>query len=580
LSSVAPKTERRRRILTRAAPLVVLASLAFAVGAAVAGGPDAPEAQRFLAAWERGDIDAMHDELTPEAQSEFPPEEFQRIYADAAETATVASLSTGEVSERDGAAVAQVDFDTYAFGKLGGELSLPISDDEIAWTPNLVYPGLGPDERLSRRTRAPARAPILAADRSPLAEGPAAARTVGTAAVAVAGSVSTPTRAQAKQLALRGFPPGSLTGTSGLELAWNDRLSGQPGGQLVAATAAQETEIGGGRLLATSEPVPGEAVRTTIDPVLQESAVSALGGLFGGVAVLDAKQGDVLALSGIAYSSPQPPGSTFKVITTTGALDAGIVSLSDEFPVETSNSLIGREIANSHDSACGGTFAQSFANSCNTVFAPLGAELGGPELVETAELFGFNQTPQIFDPQASAAVDPPPSTIPADLSESVETGESAIGQGQVLATPLEMATVSQTIANAGVRLPTAIARAEELQPAGEPVEVTSKATAATVRDLMIGVVNGGTGVAAALPGIEVAGKTGTAELGPTALAAGDELGPGEEAPQELDAWFTAFAPANDPKLAVAVLVVDSAGDGGEIAAPIARQVLATGLGVE
>ncbi len=108
--------------------------------------------------------------------------------------------------------------------------------------------------------------------------------------------------------------------------------------------------------------------------------------------------------------------------------------------------------------------------------------------------------------------------------------------------------------------------------------MTSKETAATVRDLMIGVVNEGTGVAAALPGIEVAGKTGTAELGPTALSAGDEVG--AEAPQELDAWFTSFAPANDPQLAVAVLVVDSAGDGGEIAAPIARQVLATGLGVE
>jgi cell division protein FtsI/penicillin-binding protein 2 len=176
--------------------------------------------------------------------------------------------------------------------------------------------------------------------------------------------------------------------------------------------------------------------------------------------------------------------------------------------------------------------------------------------------------------------DPPPSTIPAGTTESVETGESAIGQGRVLATPLEMATVSQTIANGGIRMPTPIARNKALQPEGGPVEVTSKKTAATVRDLMVGVVNEGTGVAAALPGIEVAGKTGTAELGPTALSSGDEVVPGAEPLQELDAWFTAFAPADDPKLAVAVLVVDSAGDGGEIAAPIARQVLASGLGVE
>ena len=87
--------------------------------------------------------------------------------------------------------------------------------------------------------------------------------------------------------------------------------------------------------------------------------------------------------------------------------------------------------------------------------------------------------------------------------------------------------------------------------------MTSPETAATVRRLMIEVVNTGHGVAAALPGVQVAGKTGTAELGPAALEAGDELEPGEEPPQELDAWFTAFAPAGDPKLAVAVMIVDS-----------------------
>ena len=150
----------------------------------------------------------------------------------------------------------------------------------------------------------------------------------------------------------------------------------------------------------------------------------------------------------------------------------------------------------------------------------------------------------------------------------------------MLATPLQMARASQTIANGGTRMPTPIARNPELQPDAKPVEVTSKETAATLRDLMIGVVNEGTGVAAALPGIQVAGKTGTAELGPSALEPGQELGPGEEPPQELDAWFTAFAPAAEPKLAVAVMIVDSDGDGGEVAAPIARQVLATGLGVE
>jgi cell division protein FtsI/penicillin-binding protein 2 len=100
-----------------------------------------------------------------------------------------------------------------------------------------------------------------------------------------------------------------------------------------------------------------------------------------------------------------------------------------------------------------------------------------------------------------------------------------------------------------------------------------------MRELMIGVVTEGTGVAAALPGVQVAGKTGTAELGTAALEPGQELEPGEEPPQETDAWFIAFAPAADPKLAVAVMIVDSDGDGGTVAAPIAREVLAAGLGV-
>ena len=569
--------ERRRRIATRTIPAVLLASSAFIGGVVVAADPAAPAAKRFLDAWERGDLAAMYDEVTPEARADYPLDSFERAYRDAAATATIDELTAGEVVERDGAATSPISFDTHAFGDLEGELELPLDDDAIAWEPHHVYPGLIAGEQLLRRTRAPRRAPILAADRSPLAQGPAAARTVGTAAAAIVGEVGEPTGAQAEELTRRGFPPGTPTGTSGLELAWNERLAGLAGGQLLAVSGAAQSEVGGGRPLATSDPVAGKAVRTTIDPALQEAAVSALGSLYGGVAAIDARDGSVLALSGLAYSAPQPPGSTFKVITTVGALDAGIVAPGDEFPVEISNSEIGREIANSHDAPCGGTFTESFASSCNTVFAPLGAELGGEALVEVAESFGFNSPPSLFGRQAAAAVAPPPSTIPEQLASSVEVGESAIGQGQVLATPLQMASVAQTIANGGTREPTAIVRTAELRPDAEPVEVTSEQTAATVRDLMVAVVDSGTGVAAAIPGIQVAGKTGTAELGPEALEPGVELEPGEEPPQELDAWFTAFAPAGDPQLAVAVMVVDSEGDGGEVAAPIARQVLEAGL---
>jgi len=566
-------------MLTRAVPIVVVAVVAFVAGVVVASGPFAPAAQRFLDAWESGDTEGMYAELTPDSQDEYSLERFTRAYEDAATTATITSVAAGEIREDGDSAVAPVTFQTNIFGSPSGDLTLPIVDDKVDWTPSMVYPGLGPDERLSRRTRAPRRAAILASNRSPLSQGPAAARTVGSAALAVVGEVGSPSRAQERELSAQGFPPGTLTGTTGLELAFNERLSGRPGGQLLAVSAAEESQVDAGRVLADSDPVPGKAVRTNINPDVQDSAVAALGSTYGGAAVLDAKTGAVLGLAGLAYSAPQPPGSTFKIITATGALDAGIVKTSDEFPVESSNSEIGREIPNAHDELCGGTFARSFADSCNTVFAPLGAKLGGQKLVDTAELYGFNSPPTLFDPATTEVVDPPESTIPTDLSESVETGESAIGQGQVLATPLEMAAVSQTIANKGTRLPNAIARTPELAPPDDPVEVTSPETAATVKELMLGVVNDGTGVAAQLPGIQVAGKTGTAELGPAALEPGQELGPGEDAPQETDAWFTAFAPADDPKLAVAVMVVNSDGDGGTVAAPIVRQIMADYFGV-
>jgi penicillin-binding protein A len=577
LSPISPAAARRRRIITRVVPIVALAGVAFVAGAVVAAGDSAPGAHEFLDAWEEDDVEAMYAELTPAAQDAYSMPAFRRAYDDAVTSATITSIDVTATHEVDAGLAADVSLQTNAFGTLTGQLTLPVDDGKVDWGPQLVYPGLGDGERLSRRTRAPQRAAILAADRTSLAKGPASARSVSTAALAVAGEVGTPEKQEAEEIAAEGFPPGSLTGISGLELAFNDRLDGQPGGQLLAVSAKEENQIGGGTVLASSQPVPGKPVRTNIDPDLQTAAVTALGATYGGVAVLDARTGSVLALAGLAYSAPQPPGSTFKIITATGALDAGIVKVSDTFPVESSNSDIGREVANAHDELCGGTFSESFAESCNTVFAPLGARLGGDKLVATAEAYGFNSPPTLFNDAATKAIDPPMSTIPTDLDDNkVEVGVSAIGQGEVQATPLEMAAVAQTVANEGTRLPNSVAREPQLQSDVGPVDVTSKKTADTLRQLMIGVVEHGTGIAAQLPGIQVAGKTGTAELGPKPGAPAPA--PGEQPEQATDAWFTCFAPASDPKIAVAVMVVNSDGDGGTVAAPIARQVLASYFG--
>jgi penicillin-binding protein A len=523
----------------------------------------------------------MYGEISPEAAGRYPLAEFRDDYDKAQRTATVMRVDTGEPSESEAAghqvAVLPVTFATHAFGQVIGHLVLPLSGSDVDWSPKLVFPGLRRTDALVRRPQVPQRAPILARDGTPLAEGPAIARSspLGSAGLSVAGEVSSPSREQNRQQMMLGFPPAAPTGTSGLELAFNQRLAGQPGGQLVAVPSGGG-DASGGRLLASTKAVPGKAVHTTIDADLQRTAVAALGSQYGGVAVLDATDGSVLALAGIAFSGPQPPGSTFKVITTTAALEAGLVKLSDQFPIQTSSVVDGREVANAHNEACGGSFVQAFAESCNSVFVPLGPKIGSQHLVGTAERYGFNSPPSLYDPAALRAVDPPQSTIPMSIPSDLDLGVSAIGQGQVLATPLEMASVAQTIADGGVRSPTAIVRDRSLRPTAKPTRVTSEQVAATLRSLMIGVVTSGTGIAAALPGVQVAGKTGTAELGPEALAPGQSE---EDAAQKLDAWFTAFAPANEPKLAAAAMVVNANGDGGTVAAPIVREVLAAGLGV-
>ena len=576
------QAQRRRRLLTRALPVAAICVASFIAGVAVgASSPGREAAQRFADAWVAQDFAAMHAELSDDAAAKYPEGEFTSAYEEAAVTSTLDTIDVGDASGPEAGSGGDVvsvpvTVTTHAYGDVQSQLELPLDGDSIAWEPSLVFPGLQPGERLDRREDVPERAKILARNGTPLAEGPPAARTspLGAAALAVAGQVGPAKKVASRELTSLGFPDGSLTGTSGLEEAFNLRLAGQPGGELLAAKG----EDGDGRVLARGEPVPGEPLKTTIDPALQESAATALGGLFGGVAVVDADDGAVRALAGLAYSAPQPPGSTFKIITTTAALEEEAVSLDETFPVETSNTDIGREISNAHDSPCGGTFVESFAESCNTVFAPLGVEVGGEKLVETAEDFGFNSAPALMSPEGLEAINPPESSIPPELDSDVAVGESAIGQGEVLATPLEMASMAQTIAAGGVRSPTPLVTDPGLAPADEQVNVTSEEIAGTVTDLMLEVVRSGTGVAGAVPGIEVAGKTGTAELGPDTPSEGEAPpAEGEEPEQKLDAWFSAFAPAGSPELAIGVMVVDSEGDGGEVAAPIASQVLASKL---
>ncbi len=578
MKRLSPEVERRRRLLTRTLPLTILAVVAFILGASAGtpgGSPEKGAAKRFAEAWARHEFAAMYKELNPASQRAVGVADFAKAYREAEGVATLRSLepsSPREATEAAGVRSVAVPMiaNTVAFGPIDADVDLPFAEGGIAWNRSLLFPGLRPGEHLENRIELAPRAPILAADGTPLAEGPADARShpIGSAAIDVTGEVGTPEAAALPALQRQGFAPYTPVGVNGLEKAFNGRLSGKPGGSLLAVAGRRGTP----RVLAQAPPKAGAPVKTTIDPHLQTAAVSALGSRVGGMAVLDARNGDVLALAGEAFSAPQPPGSNFKIITTTAALERGVVSLGKEFPVANGVNVGGRFINNANGEYCGGTFRQAFAESCNADFVPLGPKIGNEALVGTAERFGFNSAPTLYAPRIVREVDPPKSSIPKEIGNELDLAVSAIGQGEVLATPLEMASVAQTIANGGVREPTAIVSEKKLRPDAKPVRVMSKKTAGELTDLMVGVVREGTGTAAAIPQGQVAGKTGTAELGPKP---GQQNSPNPV--QFKDAWFSAFAPVGKPRLAIGVLFIDAEAAGGEVAAPAAATVLSAGL---
>jgi cell division protein FtsI/penicillin-binding protein 2 len=551
-------SERRRRITHRALPtiggLAVVSLLAGALVGANTRTAGELAVRDFASAWERGDTKAMHRLLSDSARRRHPLERFRSAYRQAAATATVTALETGDPDEgRDDTVTVPVVVDTHIFGSLRGELRVAVSGDSVDWEPHLAFPELRRGERLTRTSAVPTRATLLSREGKVLAQGAAPSRTSPLVGIAdsIAGRME-PHEASEEQTALyaRGFPRDWPVGQTGLEEVFEKRLRGRPGGELVA----------GERVLARARAEAAPPLRTTIDTRLQEAAVVGLAGRLGGVAALDPRNGEVRALAGIAFSAPQPPGSTFKIVTTTAALERGLVKPTTEFPVETSALIDGVELENANGESCGGTFRNSFAHSCNSVFAPLGLEVTAEGLVDAAERYGWN-APATIPGEA-------PSRLPvaADIETPLEVASTAIGQFETLATPLQMASVAQTIAMRGVRFPPTLS--SERRSTG--VRVTSRRVARTIGSLMEDVVEYGTGRAAALPGVRVAGKTGTAELEDTRDPETGETLPPD--PTNTDAWFAAYAPAGRPRIAVAVMLV-RAGAGGDTAAPAARVVL-------
>jgi penicillin-binding protein A len=278
-----------------------------------------------------------------------------------------------------------------------------------------------------------------------------------------------------------------------------------------------------------------------------------------------------------AWREIYPPGSTFKTITAATALADGI-DVKKNFPQlkELPLPLTNISLENFGGERCGGSLEESFVESCNTTFGQVGLDLGN-RLPIGAQRFGIGTKPppSDLDPSIVASIGQKAGTFKTDKPRFAQ---AAIGQGPVAVTPLQMALVAEAVATGGVMYqPHVVQKIEgpngavvRQVPTKEWKQAMDPATAATLKQYMIQVVQRGTGTAAQIPGIEVAGKTGTAETGTD---------------QPPHAWFIALAPAEAPRYAVAVLVehggssgTDDAATGGRVAAPVAAQVLKALLG--
>lgn len=561
----------RRRVAGGAVLALVLAGGAFVL---LGGGTNGrvTVAQEYARAFAAQDSATLYRLLGDDARERVTRERFVELHREALATATARRIVAGPVEEADdGRVEIPLTIRTSIFGVVRGTLSLAFVGEGdqpgVDWRRNLVFPGVPEGADLTRTTELPPRGTIQSRDGQVLAEGDgrAPAQDIADVAVETVGRVGPAPPERAAELKALGVPDGATVGLSGLERALDDRLLGTPGGVL----------RGGDVVLARTSPRQADAVRSTIAPSVVRAAVTALAGRLGGVVALNPRTGELLAFAGIAFSGLQPPGSTFKMVTLAGALEAGITDEKESFPVQTAATLEGVELQNADSESCGGTLANSFAESCNSVFAPLGAELGGDRLVATAEKFGFNKPPDI--PGAAT------STIPAggEIGDDLAIGSSAIGQGRVQATALQMASVAATIGLGG-RKPRLTLAFDERADNTKLKPVIDASAARTTGRLMLDVVRYGTGVAAAIPGVKVAGKTGTAELESTQncepTAGNPEGCKDPSVTTDTDAWFAAFAPGDTaaPKLAVGVLLV-RAGTGGGSAAPVARQILVAGL---
>jgi peptidoglycan glycosyltransferase len=398
-----------------------------------------------------------------------------------------------------------------------------------------------------------------------------------------------------------GYSTSALSQT-GLELSLNDYLTGSTTN---LSNAIQRTldRLGGGT-------VYGDNVVLTINAGAQALAQQLLGDRCGAVVAMNPRTGAIYVMASSPTYDPNlidkpggyakvlktkgqcgdssallnratdglfTPGSTFKMVTAAAALDSGAFTPTSGFNDPGYCTEYGKHVSNAGNPDQKGpeafghvTLAQGFQHSINSVFCNVGMKIGGETILKYARKFGFYSTPPLETPANQRL----PSGLyknnklwyPKNESD-IDSGRLAFGQFNMIATPLQMAMVGATIANGGV-VPRPYIVDRVIGHDGSIVSRTRASTlgraikpetAAELNQMMVSVVQGGTGTAAQIPGVQVAGKTGTAETGINNV---------------YTAWFVSFAPADNPQVAVAVVLEKQLnGFGGSVSAPIAKQIL-------
>jgi peptidoglycan glycosyltransferase len=377
-------------------------------------------------------------------------------------------------------------------------------------------------------------------------------------------------------------------GQTGIERFRNAALSGQTGRDLQSVL----DQLQGKKPL-------GEDVYTTLDPAAQRVAISALGGHEGAVVALDPRTGAVRVMASTPAYDPNSlgsprayaqlasdsagrplvnratqfgyaPGSTFKVVTATAAIDSGAFTAESTLSGRNRVVISGVPLQNDDNESYGPiTLTQALVKSVNTVWAQVAERLGKRTIARYMDRFGFDRKPELDYPAEQMSVSGPylGSQRLSPTSPLVDVGRMGIGQDKLAVVPLQMAEVAAAVANDGrlmvphltERIVDADGRTvERITPRVQSV-VMKPSTAKAVSAMMQAVVSEGTGTEAQIPGIRVAGKTGTAE---TQIGAAIN-----------NVWFIAFAPAADPTVAIAVTLQGVPGQGAAFAAPVARQVM-------